>query len=39
MGRVVALAGSGDSLEASVDFGTGTGTKRLLLRFAPIEKL
>jgi DNA helicase-2/ATP-dependent DNA helicase PcrA len=39
MGQVVALAGSGDTLEASVDFGAGTGTKRLLLRFAPIEKL
>ncbi len=39
LGQVVAMAGSGDNLEASIDFGDGTGTKRLLLRFAPVEKL
>ncbi|WP_322747208.1 MULTISPECIES: DNA helicase PcrA [unclassified Frankia] len=39
MGQVVAMAGSGDNLEASIDFGDGTGTKRLLLRYAPVEKL
>ncbi|SBW28502.1 ATP-dependent DNA helicase PcrA [Candidatus Protofrankia californiensis] len=39
LGQVVAVAGSGDNREASIDFGEGTGTKRLLLRYAPIEKL
>ncbi len=39
LGQVVATAGSGDNSEASIDFGEGTGTKRLLLRYAPIEKL
>ena len=38
MGTVVAVSGSGDRAEASVDFGS-TGTKRLLLRYAPVEKL
>jgi len=39
LGTVAATAGFGDSAEASVDFGEGTGTKRLLLRYAPVEKL
>ncbi len=39
LGQVVAVAGSGDNREVSIDFGEGTGTKRLLLRYAPIEKL
>ncbi|WP_131748410.1 DNA helicase PcrA [Frankia sp. Cppng1_Ct_nod] len=39
LGLVVAMAGSGENIEASVDFGDGTGTKRLLLRYTPIEKL
>ena len=38
MGTVVAVSGAGDRAEASVDFGS-TGTKRLLLRYAPVEKL
>ncbi len=38
MGTVVSTLGSGDKAEASVDFGT-EGTKRLLLRYAPVEKL
>ncbi len=38
MGTVVATAGSGDRAEASVDFGS-SGTKRLLLRYAPVEKI
>lgn len=38
-GLVVATAGMGDSAEATVDFGADTGTKRLLLRYAPLEKL
>ncbi len=38
MGTVVTVAGSGDNSEASVDFG-GEGCKRLLLRYAPVERL
>ena len=38
MGTVVALEGAGDKAVASIDFGSG-GVKRLLLRYAPVEKL
>jgi DNA helicase-2/ATP-dependent DNA helicase PcrA len=38
LGTVVALEGVGDSAVASIDFGT-EGVKRLLLRYAPVEKL
>jgi DNA helicase-2/ATP-dependent DNA helicase PcrA len=38
MGSVVALDGSGDNAVASIDFGS-QGVKRLLLRYAPVEKL
>jgi len=38
LGTVVALEGVGDSTVASVDFGSA-GVKRLLLRYAPVEKL
>lgn len=38
LGTVVTVAGSGDHAEASIDFGT-EGVKRLLLRYAPVEKL
>ena len=38
MGTVVSTTGTGDRAEASVDFGT-EGVKRLLLRYAPVEKL
>jgi DNA helicase-2/ATP-dependent DNA helicase PcrA len=38
LGTVVALEGAGDSAVASIDFGT-EGVKRLLLRYAPVEKL
>ncbi|MFM8774390.1 MAG: 3'-5' exonuclease, partial [Actinomycetota bacterium] len=38
MGSVVQTAGVGDKAEATIDFGTA-GTKRLLLRYAPVEKL
>ncbi|MGH3324733.1 MAG: hypothetical protein ACRDOV_09990, partial [Streptomyces sp.] len=38
MGRVVAVKGGGDNAEATVDFG-GEKPKRLLLRYAPVEKL
>jgi DNA helicase-2/ATP-dependent DNA helicase PcrA len=38
LGTVVALEGAGDNAVASIDFG-GDGVKRLLLRYAPVEKL
>ncbi|MGK5499641.1 DNA helicase PcrA [Streptomyces sp. URMC 125] len=38
LGRVVAVKGSGDNAEATIDFG-GDKPKRLLLRYAPVEKL
>ena len=38
MGTVVAVDGQGEKSVASVDFGSG-GVKRLLLRYAPVEKL
>ncbi|CAO5251769.1 DNA helicase PcrA [Frankia sp. AgKG'84/4] len=39
LGVVLAAAGVGDSAEATIDFGADSGTKRLLLRYAPVEKL
>ncbi|MDT0265248.1 DNA helicase PcrA [Streptomyces sp. DSM 44915] len=38
LGRVVAVQGEGDRAEATIDFG-GEKPKRLLLRYAPVEKL
>ena len=38
LGTVVSVSGSGDKGEATIDFGT-SGVKRLLLRYAPVEKL
>ncbi|MCQ4045538.1 DNA helicase PcrA [Streptantibioticus rubrisoli] len=38
LGTVVAVKGSGDNAEATVDFGDDK-PKRLLLRYAPVEKL
>ncbi len=38
MGTVVSTAGAADKAEATIDFGS-SGTKRLLLRYAPVEKL
>ncbi|MEU4453800.1 DNA helicase PcrA [Nocardioides sp. NPDC023903] len=38
LGTVVTIEGSGDKQVASIDFGD-TGVKRLLLRYAPVEKL
>ncbi len=38
MGTVVAVEGQGDKASASIDFGS-EGVKRLLLRYAPVEKL
>ncbi len=39
VGTVVATTGVGDSAEATIAFGGDVGTKRLLLRYAPVEKL
>ncbi|MGW2467871.1 DNA helicase PcrA [Streptomyces bauhiniae] len=38
LGTVVAVAGEGDKAQATIDFGGGNA-KRLLLRYAPVEKL
>ena len=38
LGTVVATAGAADKSEATIDFGDA-GIKRLLLRYAPVEKL
>ena len=38
LGTVVSTAGAGDKSDATIDFGTA-GVKRLLLRYAPVEKL
>jgi DNA helicase-2/ATP-dependent DNA helicase PcrA len=38
LGTVVAVEGAGDKSVAKVDFGAD-GEKRLLLRYAPVEKL
>jgi len=38
LGTVIALEGQGDNAVASVDFGS-QGVKRLLLRYAPVDKL
>src|SRR6476620_3069661 len=39
LGTVVRVEGEGDKSMAHVDFGADTGTKRLLLRYAPLVKL
>ena len=39
LGTVTATRGAGDSMQAEVDFGAGTGAKWLLLRYAPLEKI
>lgn len=38
LGTVVGVKGSGDNTEATIDFG-GEKPKRLLLRYAPVQKL
>jgi len=38
LGKVLAVNGSGDRAEATIDFGS-SGEKRLLLRYAPVERL
>jgi len=39
LGTVVRVEGEADKVMAHVDFGTEAGVKRLLLRYAPLEKL
>ncbi len=39
LGTVVSVTGAGDRAQAEVDFGPELGVKRLLLRYAPIERL
>jgi DNA helicase-2/ATP-dependent DNA helicase PcrA len=39
LGTVISTAGYGENLEATVDFSGDAGIKRLLLRYAPVEKL
>jgi DNA helicase-2/ATP-dependent DNA helicase PcrA len=39
LGVVTATRGAGDGTQAEVDFGAGTGSKWLLLRYAPLEKI
>ncbi|GGB47375.1 DNA helicase [Flexivirga endophytica] len=39
MGSVIRVEGQGDRAMAHIDFGGDTGVKRLLLRYAPVEKL
>lgn len=38
LGTVVAVVGAADKAVASIDFGS-EGVKRLLLRYAPVEKI
>jgi len=38
LGTVVTTSGVGDRADATIDFGSA-GVKRLLLRYAPVEKL
>ena len=38
MGTVIALTGAGDKAESTINFGT-YGDRRLLLRYAPVEKI
>jgi DNA helicase-2/ATP-dependent DNA helicase PcrA len=38
LGTVIAVSGSGDKAEATINFGS-YGDKRLLLRYAPVDKL
>ena len=39
LGTVIAVNGSGDRADATIDFGAGVGEKRLLLRYSPVTKL
>jgi DNA helicase-2/ATP-dependent DNA helicase PcrA len=39
LGTVVAVDGAGEKSAATIDFGGDYGVKRLILRYAPVEKL
>jgi DNA helicase-2/ATP-dependent DNA helicase PcrA len=39
LGTVVTVDGAGERAAASIDFGGEYGVKRLVLRYAPVEKL
>lgn len=39
LGTVIRVEGAGDRAMAHIDFGGDAGVKRLLLRYAPVEKL
>jgi DNA helicase-2/ATP-dependent DNA helicase PcrA len=39
LGTVVSTAGEGEKAEAHIDFGGAHGVRRLLLRYAPVDKL
>jgi len=39
LGVVIGTSGVAESSQAKIDFGAGTGTKDLLLRYAPLTKL
>jgi DNA helicase-2/ATP-dependent DNA helicase PcrA len=39
LGTVVETRGAAERAEATIDFGSGVGAKRLLLRYAPVAKL
>ncbi|MEY2634888.1 MAG: hypothetical protein RIS75_828, partial [Actinomycetota bacterium] len=39
LGKVIAVAGTGNNAQVTVDFGAGVGEKRLLLRYSPVTKL
>lgn len=39
MGTVVEVSGSGANAQATIDFGDGGRAKKLLLRYAPVERL
>ncbi len=38
LGTVIAVSGEGEKAEATINFGS-YGEKRLLLRYAPVDKL
>ena len=39
LGKVLTTRGAGDTLQVEIDFGDGTGVKRLLARYAALTKL
>jgi DNA helicase-2/ATP-dependent DNA helicase PcrA len=39
LGTILAVAGTGNNAQVTVDFGGSVGEKRLLLRYSPVTKL